>query len=51
MKFKVTRTSQWGVGHDMRDFRGISRFSGCRIEFDPNVVIVKEENDGISSVR
>lgn len=26
--------------HDMRDFRGLNRFGGCRIETDPNVVII-----------
>lgn len=31
------------AGHDMRDFRGVSRFNGCKIESDPNVVIVKGE--------
>lgn len=31
------------AGHDMRDFHGNTRFSGCKIESDPNVTIMKGE--------
>lgn len=32
-------------GHDMRDFRGLYRFKGCKIETDPRVLIMKGETN------
>lgn len=43
--FEATCALGYMTGHDMRDFQGAIRFSGCKIETNPDVTIMKGENN------